>query len=276
MKTFAKIAAVISAVVVLLAIIVGVIWIATRPGYSAVAMLKVSHAPPSIAFQVDTGGEEVDFDIYRHTQMSAVKSIFVIQAALREPGIAQLPALAQQEHPVSWLQHNLEVTFPNNGEYMAIALSGDDPDELEQIVDAVKDAYYEEVVLKERREKQIRFDQLGRVVQQTREEIREEAEKFRDLAASLGSAQSETAETSRTLAFRELEMLRAQRHEIMSNLWDAKLAMHINQLRQEQLDATLHDDTVQEMDEAEDSADAAPQELQVEADEGSALESDDD
>ncbi len=211
-------------------------WWLNPPEARAVAVLRVSSVTPTIAFDVDAGSEEVKFDIYRQTQLSNVKSIFVIQAALRKEGIARLPILAQQKDPVIWLQQELEVEFPFNGENMVIALSAPTPDEAEQIVDAVKLAYMEEVVIKERKEKQIRFDQLQRVAQQTTEEIRDESEKFRDLAESLGAAQSDTASVNRELAFNQLSLLRKEQDDVREMVFNAEVALELLELAGKSID----------------------------------------
>lgn len=212
------------------------VWWLNPPQATAVAMLKVSSVQPTIAFDVDAGSEEVKFDIYRQTQMSAVKSIFVIQAALRKEGIAKLPTLADQKDQVKWLQDNLDVSFPNNGEYMAIALSTTNGGEAEQIVDAITDAYYEEVVLTERREKQVTFDRLQRVWQQTLEEIRGESEKFRDLAETLGAAQSDTASVNRELAFNQLSLLRKEQDDVREMVFNAEVALELLELAGKSID----------------------------------------
>ena len=53
--------------------------------------------------------------------------------------------------PVEWLQDHLKVSYPQNGEILAIALSGpkSQGNDLILVVDAVADAYKREVLGKE-------------------------------------------------------------------------------------------------------------------------------
>ena len=41
-----------------------------------------------------------------------LQSYYVLQAAVRNPGIASLSVFAGEPDPVQWLQENLEVDFP--------------------------------------------------------------------------------------------------------------------------------------------------------------------
>ena len=66
------------------------------------------------------------FEILKKTQLALLKSNFVLTAAIRPPGIASLSVLAGEPDPVEWLQENLVVDFPQNGEILSISLSGDD------------------------------------------------------------------------------------------------------------------------------------------------------
>ena len=54
--------------------------------------------------------------------------------------------IREQVDPVEWLQEKLKVEFISGSEVMEIALAGSDPEELAAIVNAVKNAYMDEVV----------------------------------------------------------------------------------------------------------------------------------
>ena len=59
--------------------------------------------------------------------------------------------MAGETDPVEWLQENLAVDFPQNGEILSISLSGDElSEDLVRLVDAVAKAYKDEVIGAER------------------------------------------------------------------------------------------------------------------------------
>jgi len=124
------------------------IWWLLPAQATAVALLKVAAAKPYLAFEVQEASGKEDYDTYRQTQMTYVTSHFVISAALRRPGIAQLKSVEDViGDPVAWLQDELSVSFPREGEIMQIALTLEDASDAQQLVDAVTTAYLEEIVL---------------------------------------------------------------------------------------------------------------------------------
>ena len=98
--------------------------------------------------------------------MARITDPFVLAAALRKPEgnpIARLSILKHQEDPVAWLQRNLSVSYPHNGEIMKISLSADDPEDASDIVTAVVEAYKAEVVDAEIEKRRQRLNELERV-----------------------------------------------------------------------------------------------------------------
>src|SRR5690349_745709 len=57
-------------------------------------------------------GEEADFDAYRCTHVSLVRSRLVLLAALRQPNVAALSIVQETTDPVAWLEKELRVGFP--------------------------------------------------------------------------------------------------------------------------------------------------------------------
>ena len=92
--------------------------------------------------------DELEFEIFKKTQLAKIYSYYVLQAALRNPVVAALPVFQNQPDPVAWLQENLEVDFPQDGEILAIRLRGPEShtNDLVLIVNEVTKAYEDEVV----------------------------------------------------------------------------------------------------------------------------------
>ena len=120
-----------------------VAWLAIPVNYRASAWLRIAGSKPSIMFTV-----RGDDELLANPEAAAtlVTSRFVLMAALRKPGVSQLGCLADEEDRLTWLKEHVEVSFPGDSEIMEIAVTGDDPSELVTLVNAVKDAFMEEVV----------------------------------------------------------------------------------------------------------------------------------
>jgi hypothetical protein len=70
----------------------------------------------------------------------------VISKAIRPDEIRQLSILQDLgEQPETYLERVLDVTFPNRAEVMRVALRGSEPEELKTVVNAIVDAYLEEI-----------------------------------------------------------------------------------------------------------------------------------
>ena len=124
-------------------------WFLVPPAkFKAQARLQVAAHIPKVLYQtVETealGGE--DYKRYQTTQLTLVKSQLALNAALQDKEVSKYRMIRQQFDPIFWLQENLKVEFLSGSEVMEISLSGDNPEELAGIVNAVKKAYMEEVV----------------------------------------------------------------------------------------------------------------------------------
>lgn len=119
--------------------------------FESYALLQVASTPSSIASGGDPNRGRTDFATYIKTTAQLIKSEFVLNAALNDPKyrIAELPTLADQKDPVKYLDEKLVVTYSDGSEVVRVSLEGDRPEDVRKIVDAVKDAYYREVVEKE-------------------------------------------------------------------------------------------------------------------------------
>jgi polysaccharide biosynthesis transport protein len=109
---------------------------------------KVSARPTTLLGSDSDRFDAREFEIFQQTQISLIKSHFVLQAALRDRSIASLPILAGKENPVAWLGAHVEADFPHKDEVLAIRMRGaaDNSSDLKQLVDAVANAYLKEVV----------------------------------------------------------------------------------------------------------------------------------
>jgi len=120
-------------------------WIFVPAYYTSFVLLKVASTEPRLVFK--KAETEQNFDTYRQTQMAMIQSRFVLNAALRQPGISDLETVRTKTYPLEWLEDNIAVDTYNSPEILKISLAGGNPEDITKIVNAVKDAYLDEVVL---------------------------------------------------------------------------------------------------------------------------------
>ena len=132
--------------------------IVPKPKFTSRATLHVSTNPKYIIF--DPKERLADYRTYQRTQVAMAKSLFVLSDALRNPRIADLPSLREQNGPVEWLARSIKIDFPDASEVLEIALSGEHVEDIEVIVNAVVDSYMKLVVDEEQNERKTRLVKL--------------------------------------------------------------------------------------------------------------------
>lgn len=165
-----------------------VAWFAIPVNYTATAWLRIATDKPKILFKV---GAEDELLSDRRAVATLMTSRFVLNAALRKPNVSQCEYLRDEDDRLTWLKEHVEVTFPGNSEILQIGMTGDDPSQLVTLVNAVKDAYMEEVVGVDRenhlRQKRVLEQSYHRNV----EDIKKKTTLYHDLANELGAADSD-------------------------------------------------------------------------------------
>ncbi|MFM9058732.1 MAG: polysaccharide biosynthesis tyrosine autokinase [Planctomycetaceae bacterium] len=181
-------------------------WFLLPREYEAVAWLRVRSNPGTFS----GGSSPAEYDQYRKTQLQLIKSPFVLNAALRRPNISNLESLRDTKDQLAWLMRRVVVGAPAESEVVQIRMRGENPREVQQVVNAVTQAYLSDVVSKERTERLARRDMLEKKYKENMAEVRTRLETFNNLARSLGTRDSAEVATQRSLLLDHLGTLRAQ------------------------------------------------------------------
>ncbi len=206
-------------------------WFLATTSYTSSALIRIAADDQGIVYQDDK--THSSFDLYKGTQMQLLTSDFVLIAALRNPAIANLELLKQEDDPVRWLAKNLVVESPGNAEILRVGLTGPDQNGVAAIVQAVVDAYKTEVVDKERIGRVERLAELDRVYAEQETELRSKRTELKKLAGQLGSGDKSALSVKEqfelqlyTEARTELNRLRLELRRVQYALDDnkAKLA----------------------------------------------------
>ena len=187
-------------------------WFLVPPAkFKAQARLQVVAHPLKVLFQTaetEAGGEE--YKRYQSTQMTLVKSQMVLKTALQDKEVSEYPMIREQIDPIAWLQENLIVEFIAASEVMEISLSGDDPQELAGIVNAIKKAYMDEVVNVDIKRRADRHRQLRKTKDRYTEMLKERRETLRKLAETVGSDDRQTLALRQQFAMENMAAIRRE------------------------------------------------------------------
>src|SRR5439155_326270 len=136
-----------------------VAWLLTPTRYTARSLLDVAANPPKVLFA--TGENRGDpFHTFQKKQVALIKSRPVLTAALRLPKAADLRIVRQQIEPVEWLEQKIQADYTMAPDILKVSMTGERPEEVLALVDAVTEAYLQEIVNKEHKRRLERLDQV--------------------------------------------------------------------------------------------------------------------
>ncbi len=178
-----------------------------------VAYLQVETEQPMDIFE--KGGSRSnpkEFNIFQQTQLTLLKSQFVLKAALSRRDIAQLNAvISQRPNELTWLNSNLSASFPGESKILMLKYEGEEnPEEMKKVVDAVIDAYQQEVVAAARISQSEAHRSMEVLFKQINQQLREKIERKQTLAKELGGMNTPNASAELNMLIREIGVIQSQ------------------------------------------------------------------
>jgi capsular exopolysaccharide synthesis family protein len=172
------------------ALVTGIVY-AVLPSakYTARAMFHVNSVPPKILLQVREAF--TDYGAYQRTQLALIKSRLVLNRALKEAlkqdKTGKLKGVAEKLDPIEWLEKEVQVDFANGSEILRISMSGDSPEVPRDLVNALVEAYQDEVVDAEAKQRRERYELLKQTWNRYQEGLREKRLELKRLSEVTGS-----------------------------------------------------------------------------------------
>ncbi|TWT37355.1 Tyrosine-protein kinase YwqD [Posidoniimonas corsicana] len=158
----------------------GVLWFLFPESATAFRYFKVDASETPI-IESSLNANRGDFDIYRQTQVVLIKSMRVLDSALRSGDLGDLSYFdgIEEADRSRYLAEELRVQFPQGSEVLEIRLSGAAPaEELKEIVEAVSKAYLDEVIFEDKIQRQKPRDILVASYRDLDEEIKRKTDAF--------------------------------------------------------------------------------------------------
>ena len=197
--------------------------VTARKSHQPVALLRVrAQAPTLLASESRASAGNENFNTFKNTQASLLKSNFVLQAALRNPKLKALPIIQKhRDDIVDWIQQNMTVDYPGDAEIMRIRFAQGTPQEQAEIVNAVAETYIAEIVDAERQDAVRARDLLDRMAKKAKDEVRQKSAATYNLRRELN--QSEVSDISKQLLMKRLDALSDRRIKLDNQLFELKL-----------------------------------------------------
>lgn len=181
------------------------VWFTQTEKHIARTMVLVNAQAPILV--ADTR-DRSDFGSYQRTQVAYVKSRLVLNAALRDPKVAELKSVREQFQPVLWLEKEIQVDFSVAPEVLRIQMTGEQPNELIAIVDAVREAYLMEVNRAEVEGRQKRLAKLKEIYAEKDQYLQEKRRLLKQMQEESGSTKDGKAlERAQEAYLKKLEAL---------------------------------------------------------------------
>ena len=198
--------------------------------YSARAMLHVNSVAPRILLAVRE--LNADYGAYQRTQLAMLKSRLVLNAALKQAGVAKLKVVAEQIDPIEWLEKEVQVDFANGSEILRISMSGNEAAEIMAIVNAVTQAYRDEVVDVEAKTRRDRYEMLKQTWNRYQENLREKRKELRQLTEQTGSDDKKTVADFQQLELERLGRVESELARVQSELRSLRVEAQVLQEEQ--------------------------------------------
>jgi len=173
--------------------------------YTTYSMLFVDSTEQTVAETAKDGFSRTDFGTFLSTQAAVIKSHKIMNWALGQPvpggrTLKQLPMLDTLDDPISFLEEKVTVEFSDKSQIMKVMMSGGDPVQITQIVNAVTDVFIKEVETN-RKYKQAHLDKLVQA-KSAEEKSLEEMQKayqsqFRPVAGNEATLKNKQARVAR-------------------------------------------------------------------------------
>lgn len=203
------------------------IYLSQKPKYLASALLRLSSTEQSLVF--DDDDPNADYEIFQATQRELVGSRYVMAAALKRDELDDVAVIKDNPGAIDWMMGNVAVETPENSEIMKISASAGSESDAVKVVNAVVDAYLDEIVNRKIEIQQKRLDDITNVLELKQNEAREKRGELRTLVEQLGSSDSEALSVIQQLQVQAIGSLRSQLIDVHQKAWSAEARLRVLQ-----------------------------------------------
>ncbi|MEZ6120714.1 MAG: hypothetical protein R3C28_29630 [Pirellulaceae bacterium] len=200
-------------------ILAAILWFVVPVKYEAQVILQVRRDKDRLYNPKGAGraSHPMDYEIKKKTQVELIKSNFVITAALSRPGIAQLPLVrfdswgSEREEPEGWVASKIRVNSPEGQEIVFVTFKDEDKEDVKELLQAVTDAYLEQVVYKDRAKLTTDLHTLKEKERELKNSIHKKHTEVNELSKALGSIATDMGKVQLEM---EMDRLNAMKRDL--------------------------------------------------------------
>src|SRR5207244_2187264 len=123
-----------------------------------------------------------------------------------------------QTDPVAWLEKQILISFPPGTELFRISMTGERGDDIRALVDAVADAYMQEIVYKDRNKTRQRIEQLEEIQTRYEDALKRKWKTVERLAGAVGSTDPHTLAIKQRIASESMAQAQKELIQTQSEL----------------------------------------------------------
>jgi capsular exopolysaccharide synthesis family protein len=214
-------------------------WFGLAAKFTAFAQLRIAAITPYLVFHNANNPEgRNDFTTYQRTQAAAIKNRYVLNAALKRDDVRQLALVRQQGEPITWLEDELKVELQEGSEIVNVKMTGSEPAELVTLINAVTQAYLQEIVNVERKRRSDRLAELDDIYTKSKEKLRLKRETLKKRAEEVGSSDTSALNHKQLTLLSTFGELKKQHAQVRFELMRAEGRLASYKLRSASLDNT--------------------------------------
>jgi capsular exopolysaccharide synthesis family protein len=207
-----------------LAALAGVaVWFLLAPKNTAFAHLQVGYTDRTILERVNSSAG--DFKNVLATTAAEITTRRVIAAALRRDEVKRLGLDQKEADPAQAIQDDLKYEIKDNSELLTIQYAHHDPAVATTVVNAIKDAYLEDIVPAKRHERANKVKELQKVYDESVEGIRSKKQSLKKIVEDLGTIDPLLWRMQRQELTDKLKELRGEASRVAYSLIEKRAAL---------------------------------------------------
>lgn len=211
------------------------VWLLVPRDVQVKAYLHVSRLDPKV-FQEGamTHMDPVEFNIAKGTISAWLQNPFVLNAALKKPGISSLGIVHSNGDQIKYLQETVKV-LPSDSEVMEVTMAAVNGAEAAELLNAVVDSLIEEASGKRKSEKSDRLRDLEQSRTTVDRDLRKNAGIIQSLRDDLGTASPEQAAQKHQFLMMVLREVYSNERVLRSEVLEKDVAIQQMQMQLENM-----------------------------------------
>jgi polysaccharide biosynthesis transport protein len=180
----------------------GLAWVTYKPKYTAVTAMRIAFSKQSILPGAPAENER-SIEKRQKNEAQIIKSRDLLRAVLKTGDIRSLETIRNEEDPVEWLEKELQASFVKDTDFFRIALSGENPEDVTKIVNAVRKVYIEKYKYATNSQQAQQLQNIAQIVVNSQEKIKKERDFLKGLATSFDTGELQVLTLKQKMAVEE-------------------------------------------------------------------------